>query len=97
MLHPSHSRQTVPRERKSLAELLAEFPEAHAYLTYVIDRVQWPADVFDNNPDLHRILELYGLAVLPEYRHRGIATELVRQSLKVELMACCFSRCMYGT
>ncbi len=28
---------------------------------------------------------MYGLAVLKEYRGRGVATELVRQSLKVRV------------
>lgn len=40
-------------------------------------------DVFKKFPDLNKIYDMFTLACHPDYRGRGIATEMVQQSKKV--------------
>ena len=43
-----------------------------------------PADIFRDFPEVNKIYDMFTLACHPDYRGRGIATELVRQALKVK-------------
>ena len=43
------------------------------------------ADILRDYPDVNKIYDMFTLACHPDYRGRGIATELVRQALKVKL------------
>ncbi len=76
-------RSAARKERPSMEELLEDFPEPHAYLTRLLDSLAYPwQDVFERDPSVGRLFEMYGLAVVGSHRGRGIATELVRQALK---------------
>ena len=75
-------RSAARKERPSMEELLEDFPEPHAYLTRLLDSLAYPwQDVFERDPSVGRLFEMYGLAVVGSHRGRGIATELVRQAL----------------
>ena len=42
-----------------------------------------PAGVFNDHPDVDKIYTMFALACHPDYRSKGIASQLVKQSLQV--------------
>lgn len=67
----------------SLTDLRQNCSEAHANTIHILDSVFNAKDFFDAHPDCHKIFCLTSLALLSEYRRKGIAGKLVQHSLKV--------------
>ena len=78
-LQLSH-RSELPIAKPTEAELLARFPPTYALLIDIFVNCLWAPDVMAQRPEVNRVYEMFAMGVHPDYRSRGIAKNLVRES-----------------
>ena len=76
------SEQSQCETKPSLEEYLSKYVRVHAKIMFSMDLLYWPKDVFDTYGD-EKIYSMFALGTHPDYRGRGIATILVKETLKV--------------
>lgn len=69
--------------RKTLAELILEEPLVFARTSKILDELLWLPEIFASRCSWKLIFCMYHLAVHAEWRGRGIAKELVQQTVEV--------------
>ena len=75
--------------KQSFEDYCADFPKTHAAILTLFDEIMHSGDVFQRYPEVTKIYDMFALATLPNYRGRGLATNLVQQALLVAKKADC--------
>ncbi len=79
----SKNKPTFESNRKFL-------PELHAMMEVICVDHFYPPDFFADFPQSRKVIELDSVAVHANYRKRGIATELMKQGIKVQTVETIF-------
>jgi ribosomal protein S18 acetylase RimI-like enzyme len=62
---------------------LLELPETHAKVMIVCSETFFPTEFFEAFPESNKLIDMFALGVHHNYRRKGIAKELVAQSMQV--------------
>ena len=54
-----------------------------------MDEICYPGDLFAKYQDLHKLFDMFAMAVHPEFRGRGLASKMVNQAFIVARKAGC--------
>ena len=77
----SYRDQVEPKQ--SFEAYCQDFPATHAGILCLFDELMHSSDIFRQRPDVTKIYDMFALATLPNYRGKGLATQLVQQALLV--------------
>jgi len=83
----SYRDQVEPKQ--SFEAYCQDFPSTHAGILCLFDELMHSSDIFRQRPDVTKIYDMFALATLPNYRGKGLATQLVQQALLVAKKAQC--------
>ena len=73
----------------TLEEAERIYPQPHANIMYLIEKIMPYSKVFEEYPDCNRLYDMFALGIHPDYQRRGIGQKLVQHSWNVARMAGC--------